>query len=380
MSSTTLPAIVTGPAPPAQLARGIEPVMNAVEALKAIRTFVASELKPGVDFGLIPGTGDKPTLLKPGAEKIALYYQTRISYAIDRMELGDGHIEFQVRCDLLARSNGATASEGYGSCCTMESKYRWRKADRVCPLCGQPSIIKGREEYGGGWLCFAKKGGCGAKYHDGDQSIEGQQTGRVENVDVWDSRNTCLKMGLKRALVSAVLSLGSLSELFTQDVEDIYDLSPGAPERPQASPEPPPVTKPAAKPATAGSRQTGSEWLAKQVKAAEASLFKDFDGVPSDLLPNLFRAERHVCKAVTGRSTEGLRNADVRHRLDQAFGNDKTGFRKVVDEYLRGVIAEAHRQMVGAALDKAGETTPTVAVEADSDPEVDYEHEPGSDG
>jgi len=34
-----------------------------------------------------------------------------------------------------------------------------------CPECGVTSaIIKGKEEYGGGWLCFAKKGGCGAKF------------------------------------------------------------------------------------------------------------------------------------------------------------------------------------------------------------------------
>ena len=37
----------------------------------------------------------------------------------------------------------------------------------VCPQCGQPAIIKGKEEYGGGWLCWKKEGGCGAKFdHD----------------------------------------------------------------------------------------------------------------------------------------------------------------------------------------------------------------------
>ncbi|KKN79618.1 hypothetical protein LCGC14_0338220 [marine sediment metagenome] len=34
----------------------------------------------------------------------------------------------------------------------------------VCPQCGQPAIIKGKEEYGGGWLCWKKEGGCGAKF------------------------------------------------------------------------------------------------------------------------------------------------------------------------------------------------------------------------
>jgi hypothetical protein len=33
-----------------------------------------------------------------------------------------------------------------------------------CPKCGKDAIIKGKEEYGGGYLCFKKKGGCGAKF------------------------------------------------------------------------------------------------------------------------------------------------------------------------------------------------------------------------
>jgi hypothetical protein len=33
-----------------------------------------------------------------------------------------------------------------------------------CPTCGVNAIIKGKEEYGGGWLCFKKKGGCGDKF------------------------------------------------------------------------------------------------------------------------------------------------------------------------------------------------------------------------
>ena len=35
-----------------------------------------------------------------------------------------------------------------------------------CPECGKPAIIKGKPEYGGGWLCYKKKDGCGAKWSD----------------------------------------------------------------------------------------------------------------------------------------------------------------------------------------------------------------------
>ena len=34
----------------------------------------------------------------------------------------------------------------------------------LCPNCGKDAIIKGKEEYGGGWLCYKQKGGCGAKF------------------------------------------------------------------------------------------------------------------------------------------------------------------------------------------------------------------------
>lgn len=37
---------------------------------------------------------------------------------------------------------------------------------RPCPSCGQDAIIKGKAEFGGGLVCFKKKGGCGAKWKD----------------------------------------------------------------------------------------------------------------------------------------------------------------------------------------------------------------------
>ncbi len=52
---------------------------------------------------------------------------------------------------------------------------------RKCPQCGKEAIIKGKEEYGGGWLCFKKKGGCGAKFDDADTKITSQSVGRVAN-------------------------------------------------------------------------------------------------------------------------------------------------------------------------------------------------------
>jgi hypothetical protein len=105
----------------------------------------------------------------------------------------------------------------------MESKYRWRKAALKCPACGKEAIIKGKAEYGGGWVCYGKNGGCGAKYRDGDAAVEKQKTGKVENPDIADTYNTVLKMSKKRAYVDAVITACAASDIFTQDAEDLRE-------------------------------------------------------------------------------------------------------------------------------------------------------------
>lgn len=217
--------------PPATtpLSGGMPAIRTAIEELKSIRTFVAEEMRAGLDFGTIPGTGNKNVLLLPGAQKTAMYFNCYSRYRVQRVELGDGHLEVITTTRLISRNSKAIVAEGVGSCSTMETKYRYRKAARQCPACGGEFIIKGKEEYGGGWLCYKAKGGCGAKFPDGDESIEAQAVGQVLNENVHDQRNTVLKMSKKRSLVDAALSLGCMAELFTQDLDDVYDL-----ERPPA--------------------------------------------------------------------------------------------------------------------------------------------------
>ena len=171
----------------------------------------------GTHFGVIPGT-DKPTLLKPGAEKICMMFRLLPDFREEIVELGQGHREYRVRCEL--RHQNQQIAVGLGSCSTMESKYRWRAAERTCPKCDKPAIIKGQEKFGGGWLCWAKKGGCGAKFSDTDKAITAQVVGRMENPDIADLYNTCLKMASKRAHVAATLSATAASDIFTQGMED----------------------------------------------------------------------------------------------------------------------------------------------------------------
>ncbi len=201
-------------------------IESAVERYNAVTEFVSRVLRRDVDYGVIPGT-DKRTLLKPGAEKLTTFFGLSTRFELlERIEdwTGEQHggepfFYYLYRCRLVR--GDVLIAEGDGSCNSRETKYRWRESQRACPACGQAAIIKGREEYGGGWVCFKKKGGCGAKYPDGDLSVESQQTGRVSNPDIADQVNTIQKMAQKRSLVGAVLLAVNASEFFTQDVEDL---------------------------------------------------------------------------------------------------------------------------------------------------------------
>ncbi len=179
-------------------------------------------LTDGVDYGKIPGTGDKPTLLKAGAENLSFLFGLRPTFElIDRIEDWDrGLFYYRYRCTLHDGAARVVANSE-GSCNTRETKYRYRNEDRKCPKCGKTTIIKGKVEYGGGWLCYAKKGGCGAKFSDGDPAIESQVIGKVENSEPYELVNTVQKMAQKRALVAAVLVGTGASQFFTQDVEDM---------------------------------------------------------------------------------------------------------------------------------------------------------------
>ena len=224
----------------------LAPVMNvalAKERLMQFQQFIKEYMVENEDFGIIPGT-PKPTLLKPGADKLCELYGLADEYEVtQRTEDWDrGLFDYEVKCILLRKPEMLLVSSGVGSCNSYEKKYRWRDAQRKCPNCGKETIIKGKEEYGGGWLCFAKKGGCGAKFSEADASIVGQTVGRVQNEDIADLKNTLLKMAKKRAKVDAVLSATRSSGIFTQDVED-WDI-PKATEPPPASPtQPQPTTK-----------------------------------------------------------------------------------------------------------------------------------------
>lgn len=205
-----------------QPARTLTPVMDiglAKSRLAQFQQFIKEYMVEGEDFGLIPGN-QKKSLWKSGADKLCEVYGLSDSYrVIDRLvDFDRGLFDYEIECTLSR--DGFTIATGLGSCSSYEGRYRWRDSKYKCPDCGKETIIKGKEEYGGGYFCLTKKGGCGAKFTDGDDRITGQTIGQVENDDIATLKNTILKMAKKRAKVDATLSATRSSGVFTQDIGD----------------------------------------------------------------------------------------------------------------------------------------------------------------
>lgn len=194
-------------------------INDAVDRMNTLTLFVQQSLRESLDYGTIPGCGDKPVLFKPGAEKIATLFGLRIN--IERTDVvkdftgkdfgGEPFFYFEYLCILKDR-HGDVVAQCSGSCNSWEDKYRWRKSERCCPQCGQPTILKSKQD--GSWFCWTKKGGCGAKYPKGDAAIESQKVGRVPNERIFDQVNTIDKMSQKRAVVGAVILAANASNYF----------------------------------------------------------------------------------------------------------------------------------------------------------------------
>lgn len=198
------------------------------ERLEFIRNVMKREMREGQDYGKIPGTGDKPSLLQPGAQKLLMTFNLREQIRKETLrEIPHqiyGHREYEFTVVVFpAGLKPEDGWDGVGTCSTMESKYRYRKATRKCPECGKEAIIAGKEEFGGGFICWKKKDGCGAKFHAEHPAIISQSVEDVENEDPADCWNTVRKMAFKRALVAAAINATNTSELWTQDVEDMVE-------------------------------------------------------------------------------------------------------------------------------------------------------------
>ncbi len=207
---------------------------GVLEAMQQVQQVLRDCAVEGEDFMTLEGTA-KPTMLQPLAEKLAYGARLVPDPKIEELDLGGDHKRWKVSGHLVDLE-GVIRGSGSASCSTMESKYRYRYVTQPCPQCGKAgSIIKGKEEFGGGWLCWRKRDGCGAKFPD----TENFTTRREENPDLADVWNTVEQMAIKRWLVSTVKRTLALSGMFTMDLEDSLKPAPKAPEKePAKKPNP----------------------------------------------------------------------------------------------------------------------------------------------
>jgi hypothetical protein len=209
----------------------VDQIMAHVALIGTVMTRV---MKGGMHYGLIPGCGKKPTLLKPGAEKLSMVFKLRPiikenSEDIKIMYLDNGHKDITVYCHVFNMA-GTELATGVGSCSTMESKYRYRGGEkkgveeedgsmRPVPkefwnLKKAGEIDEAQTLIGGPGFSAGKIGGAWVVCEVGE---------KMENADIADVYNTVLKIAKKRAYIDGILSATGASDTFTQDLEDLPD-------------------------------------------------------------------------------------------------------------------------------------------------------------
>lgn len=169
-----------------------------------LREVMDAVMKPSIHYGTIPGT-PKPTLYKPGAEKVLMTFQIAAEDPI----VTDLSTQDEVRYRVTVRGITQTLppvflGAGSGECSSSEEKYKWRKP--VCPEEWDETAEDRRREK---W----------SKGKQGEKPYKAKQV-RTNPSDV---ANTVLKMAVKRALVAMTLVVTAASDVFDQDIEDLPD-------------------------------------------------------------------------------------------------------------------------------------------------------------
>lgn len=188
-------------------------VIRVKNMLAQIEDLYRNTMVQGVDYGIIPGC-KKPSLWLPGAEKIRRLGNWKYEHETVEIELEDGHLVVKDNC-ILFNDNGERIANHRNTCSTLESNYRYEQARRLCPECGKPSIYQGKKEYGGGFYCSSRNGGCNQKFSFDDRRIT-EQPAQAET-NPYDKRPTVTMMAQKRAFIAVIREYSGASAIFTQD-------------------------------------------------------------------------------------------------------------------------------------------------------------------
>jgi hypothetical protein len=190
-------AIVASP-PVRHSLRVLRPVAAPADLIRSqneMREFIEQALEKDKDYGVIPGV-KKPTLLKPGAEKVTLGFGCVATPHI---------LEREIDHDRAVR--WFKQKKVWNNAHQNDRTFRWEKEEGESiglyryvvqvDIVDQDGVVRG-----------SGIGSC--------SSMESKYVDRPR-----DSENTILKMATKRAHVAAVLGTFGLSEQFTQDVEEM---------------------------------------------------------------------------------------------------------------------------------------------------------------
>jgi hypothetical protein len=142
---------------------------EAQERLEQLQRFVKESFVKGVDYGIIPGF-PKPSLFKPGAEKLCELYglakKIQVTHRIEDIE--KPFFLYEVKVTLINKRTGEVEGEGIGSSNSQEKMY---------------------------------------------------------TKDPIGKSNNMVKIASKRALIDAIITITRISSIFPQDIEDMGDIN-----------------------------------------------------------------------------------------------------------------------------------------------------------
>lgn len=163
-----------------------------------IQQVIQAVMKKDVHYGLVPGCGDKPTLLKPGSEKILSTFRIAVDPQVFDLSSQD-EARYRVTARGIHQTSGLFLGSGVGEASSNEEKYKWRFA--VCEAEWEATPEDRRRE----------------KYKRDGTKIKQIRTNPA------DVANTILKMAKKRAQIDLTLTVTAASDIFAQDLEDLED-------------------------------------------------------------------------------------------------------------------------------------------------------------
>lgn len=177
------------PLTPAEITEQVNTIQRVMKAVMLRETH----------YDVLPGCGNKPVLLKPGAEKILTTFHIGVETIVE--DLSDGFdFRYRVTCRGFYIPTGNTVGYGIGEASTSEKKYKWREA--VCQEEYDDTPETQRQ------ILYKK-----------DRNGNVFKTYQVRQNPA-DLANTCLKMAKKRAMVDLCLTSTACSDIFAQDIDD----------------------------------------------------------------------------------------------------------------------------------------------------------------